>query len=702
MVDFGRVNPLSSTHIAGPRGADQIQQIWWLEWAQFALAHGQNLFFTGWQNYPVGLNAVVSPTSLALGVLISPITTLFGPAVAWNLLVRLALVASALSMCLALRRWTNWWPAAFVGGLVYGFSTYQTFLANQYLFLVFVPLPPLFFLLLHEFWVHQRWKPSRTGALLGLICGVQYLISSEILASMVLIGAIASVFYLLANRHAYGGSYAKRAGKFALVVGMALLAVPVAQTLFGPGHLHGVPNSQGQLGHLHSDLLGLFIPYYALRLTTAGLNNFWDAHLGSTATMYLGIPLIVLLTLVVVLLRRRGIVLMAGSMMAISMVLSLGSVLFVAGRDTHIPMPFDILAHLPLANALLASRFSLYTSLFGGVLAAIGISALHEWVRQADRLSRRDLASRERIRAAGAALAVAVVALLPLLPSRVQTASATGDSSFFTSRAAMANVPAGSVVLAYPYPDSPIFPGAIGYSFLSRYQAINDVLLDQAVTGLPFRLIGGYGWRPNGATNSVSPTPLHPQSVDALFDLAFYGVLTRSYQARLLTSSDLTADLRSFLHEYRVGTVVVLPQGQDPATVTRAITAAIGPPAYTGRTKAWFHVQLRLRTTTPKPSPPLTSSPMTRVLKPADGQRLNGEQFLVAQASANFGVTKVAFHITGEGRTVVEPGVTFPLGWIGGWNTKSVPDGTYTVTSVAYGITGLVAKSPGIVVKVMH
>jgi len=58
---------------------------------------------------------------LALGLLFLPITKLFGPIVAWNLALRMALAASACSMCPVLRRWTTWWPAAFVGGLLHGF-----------------------------------------------------------------------------------------------------------------------------------------------------------------------------------------------------------------------------------------------------------------------------------------------------------------------------------------------------------------------------------------------------------------------------------------------------------------------------------------------------------------------------------------------------------------------------------------------------
>ena len=123
VLAFGLTTPPGSAQMAGPGGADQVAEIWWLAWAQFALAHGHNLFFSNWQNYPTGLNAVVNTSMLGLGVLVSPITSAFGPIVAWNVLERAAFVLSATSMCLVMRRWTEWWPAAFVAGLLYGFST---------------------------------------------------------------------------------------------------------------------------------------------------------------------------------------------------------------------------------------------------------------------------------------------------------------------------------------------------------------------------------------------------------------------------------------------------------------------------------------------------------------------------------------------------------------------------------------------------
>ena len=159
ILEFGPSTSLGAGGIAVEGGSDGASQIWFLEWTQYALAHGHNPFFSQWQSFPTGLNVGVDTSMVALGVIFSPVTSLFGPIVTWNVLLRLAVVLSAFSMCLVLRRWTRWWPAAFFGGLIYGFSAYVTFNLGH-LFLVFVPLPPLMFLLLHEILVRQQWRPA--------------------------------------------------------------------------------------------------------------------------------------------------------------------------------------------------------------------------------------------------------------------------------------------------------------------------------------------------------------------------------------------------------------------------------------------------------------------------------------------------------------------------------------------------------------
>jgi hypothetical protein len=701
VVAFGSSNTLGSGHMAGPGSIDQIIDVWWLAWAQFALAHGHNLFFSNWQNYPDGLNAVVNTSMLGLGVLISPITSAFGPIVAWNVLERAALVLSATTMCLVLRRWTDWWPAAFVGGMLYGFSVYET-TSSPHLNVAFVALPPLFFLLLHELFVRQQWRPARVGALLGVICGVQYLISSEILASMVLFGAIAAVLYLLTQRRKLASSwtYVRRALPFALVVGGALLAGPVLFTAFGPQHVNGVPNSPANLALLHGDLLGPFVPGSFQRFSLHGLVAFYQLN---SEAMYLGIPFILGVGVVTVLLWRRAIVATAGTLAGVSFVLSLGSTLYVDGHDTHIPLPFTVLAHVPIVDGLLSTRLALYTVLFGAAVVAIGIDALHKRVARSSLLRASSWQLRRAV-AAGASFAVAAVVAVPMLPAHAQSATPSRVSTFFSSPVAVNDIPHGSAVLAYPYPDVPVFPGnSLGFSFSSQYQAVNDALLDQAASGFPFKLIGGYGWSPDGASDSIGPSMLQPESVKDLFDFAFYGVTTQAGQAANLSTNHLDTDIRSFLRAYNVGTVVVLPVGQHPATVTSALDAAIGAPFRQEGAAVWFDVQHRLRTVSPTKGYRVTGPPpVTRIVKPVTGVQIGGRQYLDAVASDAFGVSSVDFELSGENsaRTVVCRAAVFQFGWLCGWNTATVPNGRYTLQSVATDAVGQVTQSPGVIVHV--
>jgi hypothetical protein len=581
--------------MTGTGTPDQIQQIWFLKWAQYALWHGHNPFYSQMQNYPVGLNLLVNTSMMALGVVFSPITSLFGPIVTWNILLRLAFVLSAGSMCFVLRRWTVWWPAAFVGGLLYGFSAYATFYGGEYLFLAFVPLPPLIFLLLHEILERQRWRPARTGALLGAACGVQFFISAEVLASTTLMAVLACVIFFCVRRKNLTAKlpYMKTAFGCGVIAGGVLLVYPVVFMLFGRAHIHGVPQLAGGQG----DLLGAFVPGNYLRVASAASKDIWTQFVPYfySASLYLGIPFIVVLLSIVVWLRRRPMVLFCGAMTAIAFILSLGSTLHTDQHNTHIPLPFILLAHLPVLDGLIATRFSLFTNLFGAGVMAMGLDGLY-W--QLKRSKRPEWLPRNwrPVGAAGVSLAVAALVAIPLLPSHTEPTSSTRVPSLFHS-SSNSLLQAGSVVLAYPYPSAPVQTlhgqSAIADPFV---ESVDDSLLDQAVSGMRFSIIGGYGWTPPQKTKGVAnPSPLPPLSVRALFDVAFYGSATRA-QRVLLSRSNLTADLRKFMRRYHVDTVIVLPLGQRPATVVSHVTAAIGRPLRLGGVTVWLHVQQHLST----------------------------------------------------------------------------------------------------------
>jgi hypothetical protein len=101
---------------------------------------------------------------------------------------------------------------------------------------------------------------------------------------------------------------------------------------------------------------------------------------------------------------------------------------------------------------------------------------------------------------------MAAIVAVPLLPAHAQRASPSEIPSLFGSPMAARNIPSGSTVLAYPYPDVPVFPfRTTGFSYSSRYQSVNDALLDQAVSGMRFKLIGGYGGGPKVSLIQLVP-----------------------------------------------------------------------------------------------------------------------------------------------------------------------------------------------------
>ena len=302
------------------------------------------------------------------------------------------------------------------------------------------------------------------------------------------------------------------------------------------------------------------------------------AHVDFATLLYLGIPFIVALALFAVFLRKRRAELFAGAMALIALVLSMGPVLWIDGRNTSIPLPFSVIEHLPAVDGLLATRFSLYTTLFAAGMFAIGLDELWRRMRKPDGLAQPSSPWR-LVGAAAAITAISLAVIVPLVPAHAQRAFPTDVPSFFTSTA-LDLIPPGSVALAYPYPDT----------FSSRFNSVvgitQSIMLDQAVAGMPFQLIGGYGWFPRGGRfGTTGPAHLKPHMIQSLFDEALAGQLRES---------SVTADLRDFLRNYDVQTVIVVPVSGNSARLIRSIAVAIGPPIVSGGVTVWFHVKQRL------------------------------------------------------------------------------------------------------------
>jgi beta-glucanase (GH16 family) len=96
----------------------------------------------------------------------------------------------------------------------------------------------------------------------------------------------------------------------------------------------------------------------------------------------------------------------------------------------------------------------------------------------------------------------------------------------------------------------------------------------------------------------------------------------------------------------------------------------------------------------------ITVIPTTSVVIPSNGATVSGSQTLAAVASS--GVGQVQYELTGGSMSdaVIAAAASTPYGWVASWNTTAVPNGTYTLQSVATYTAGGSGRSPGVTITV--
>jgi alpha-tubulin suppressor-like RCC1 family protein len=135
-------------------------------------------------------------------------------------------------------------------------------------------------------------------------------------------------------------------------------------------------------------------------------------------------------------------------------------------------------------------------------------------------------------------------------------------------------------------------------------------------------------------------------------------------------------------------------------TTTFSITAAADNDGI--EVEAVFTNAIGTATTTPATLTITFPPPTTSVLLPANGATVVGDTWLNASAQSPVAIESVKFEVTGGSLSdfVVGTGTSTDWGWIGGWDATDVPNGTYTLQSVATALEGGTTTSPGITVKV--
>ena len=560
-------------HTVQPSGGNDVpEEVWFLAQTPWVLLHGHNPFANDWLNAPVGVNLMDNTTMPLLGILAFPITWLLGPIATFNILIDLAIFASAMSFFVMARRFVSWWPAAFVGGLAYGFSPFTAATANAHLFLLFQAIPPLVIYFVDRFFRSSVPRPAWSGIAIGLCFVAQFYISTEVFASLVVMTACAAVL---------GGVYVlwkhvqldRR--RLVTMVGCAgvVIALGVGYAAWvavaGPEHITGPAQPATAIAGVTVDPVGLVVPTIDQRFTFghASLGDSlvalrdpnWNVVVDSPVEngSYVGVPLLLALVIGGIVLRRRRFALFCSVMGAIGLVMSLGSRLHIDGHRTGIPLPFIVIAHLPLLDSSVASRWITYFWLFAALLLALLLDAFYKVVARG-RFGHRG--------AVAWSAGLAVVVLLPLVPAWPYAAAPADVPAWFTGAAR--SLPAGSAAVIYPLASS-----------------TNDSsMLWQAMADMEFRMPGGFAVipGPTGAnTFGGQATPLS----EALGQCEGGATSVPGFSA---------ADVQAQLRQWQTQTVAVVPTAPGAACATTLFTGALGPHQESGGVLVWSKVNTKV------------------------------------------------------------------------------------------------------------
>jgi hypothetical protein len=551
-------------------GNDVPEEIWFLAQTPWVMLHAANPLANNWLNAPGGIDLMDNTTMPLLGIVGLPITVLFGPIATFNVLLDLAIFASAMSFYAMARRFVSWWPAAFLGGLAYGFSPFTAATANGHLFLLFQAVPPLLILFVDRFLRSDKASPVWAGVAVGLCFVAQFYISTEVFASLVVMTGIAIVI---------GAGYVVRthvpldrrrmvtfAASAVIIVGLGI-GYGAWLAVAGPQHITGPAQPASAIAGVTVDPLGLVVPTLdqhftfghatlgdsLVALRTPNWHIVFDSPIENGS--YVGVPLLLALVVGSIVLRRKRLALFATAMGVIALIMSFGSQLHYDGHRTGIPLPYFVIAHLPLLDSSVAARWITYFWLFAALLLTLLLDAVY-----------RAVATRRRFGRPGAAVVsglVAVAVLLPLVPAWPYSASAASVPAWFTTGAR--SLPAGSAALVYPVASS----------------ADDAAMLWQAMAQMEFRMPGGFAVIPgkNGAnTFNGQSSPLQ----DALAQCEGGASAVPDFPP---------AAVRTQLRRWHTRTVAVVPTAPGAACATKLFTDALGPAHRAGGVLLWSQLE---------------------------------------------------------------------------------------------------------------
>jgi hypothetical protein len=522
-----------SAHLAG----DHTWFQWLLAHGEYSVRHLQNPLFSTRQNYPTGVNMMANTSVLGVTIPLAPVTWLLGPRIAYVVWMVGAMAGTAtVTYWVLLRHVVRSRVAAGLAGALAGFAPGVIHHANGQPNFVSNFLLPLIVLRVTRLGLGGRWR--RDGVVLAALVTYQLFLNEELLLITAAACGVLVVAYAI-NRPAAARQRAAGFLRALLVtagVAGALCVYPIWFQFHGPGTFRGMPafNTWGE-----DPLTYLTFP----RDTLAGTTDS-EATVGLIEqNSWFGWPLTLLVLVLAVVLWRRSVTVRVAAIVAVACaVLSIGPVLRLGGLVTGHPGPLAALPrHLPVLSLLMPSRLTYAVLAAFVVILAIGFDRLGRPVKL-----------------------IAVLALVPLIPTPLPAVPDQRPPAFITSGAWRPYVPEGSTMVPVPPPSS---------------WAGRDSLSWSAWTHQEFRIPEGYflGPGPDGAGQAG------PTRISHLTELA--NRTRKAGAAPAVTGRD-RATVRAELRNWRASVVVVRA---DPAhdTLRNLMTRLLGNPRRAGDVWLW-------------------------------------------------------------------------------------------------------------------
>lgn len=352
---------------------DAAQVPWTLEWFPHALLHGLNLIYTNAIWAPEGVNLAGVTAPVLPSFVMAPITYLWGPIVAYNVVTIVSPALTSFSCYWLCRYITKARWASILAGTTYGFGTYEiTKLAgDEHMFLIFCP-PLAALCILRLIDGHpRRWAMT---AALTLVLLAQMFISPEVFFTMAVLVAVALLLAMALGRADIRRRI--RATLPLVAVAYAITALLsswyVIDLLQAPAYATNVgPNSYP------TDLLAFIVPSPITWLGGATFLHVTSRFAGATVetAAYLGLPLLIIIGHFVYTRRKQRLTWFLAVMLIATALWVLAHPLFILGKPSSIWMPFALVQHLPGFDQAWPDRIGAYVELLGAVILALWVSS---------------------------------------------------------------------------------------------------------------------------------------------------------------------------------------------------------------------------------------------------------------------------------------------------------------------------------------